>query len=71
MTAERRCLQCRALLRADDDARCMNCTPSLDPIARAAGIATRRRIAEMALQERGIKQIETDIRRAERALRKW
>jgi hypothetical protein len=71
MTAERRCLQCREPLRDGDDARCMNCTPSLDPIARAAGIATRRRLAETVVQERAIKQIETDIRRAERALRKW
>jgi hypothetical protein len=71
MTAERRCLKCREPLRAEDDERCTSCTPSLDPIARAAGIATRQRHAQLAGQERAIKQIETDIKRAERALRKW
>ena len=68
MAAERRCLTCRALLRDDEDGRCIECQPQLSQQARDIG---RQRCAELAARIREIHQIETGIRRIERALRKW
>ena len=64
MIADRRCLVCREPLEDSDGARCIYCAPRLSEAARAVGAATRDR-------ERDVHEIETTIRRIERALRKW
>jgi hypothetical protein len=68
MSGARCCLACRAPLDVADDLRCVNCQPRLSATARMVGLATRQRRAE---QERQIKELESGILRAERALRKW
>lgn len=71
MTADRRCLVCRAPLEAGDDMRCRECAPQLSPAAQIGSVVARLRRAQAKELERKINQIETDIKRVERALGLW